>query len=50
MRSVRSGTLLGVQLDDQVFLDRKGDVGARGQRQDPALQVLPIDLEPAGTV
>ena len=41
------GTLLGVQLDDQVFLDRKGDVLARGQREDPALQVLPIDLEPA---
>ena len=38
--------LLRVQLDDELLADRRVDLVARRQRQDLALQLLDVDLEP----
>src|SRR5690606_32091170 len=42
----RASELLGVELDDQLFIDIRRDVRASGQRGDLALEVVLVELEP----
>ena len=46
MRHVSCTSLLRIQFDDQAFVDRRRQIGARGQRLERALQRLGVDLEP----
>src|SRR3954468_22000625 len=41
-----SALLLRVQLDDQLLVDRHGEVSSRGQRLDGAGEVRTVDFEP----